>query len=555
MHRGTTVMDEYNNVLLLNQDCYPGCPVCLPAEATELSHEAIEDRLQNIRRYTQQVYVGVEAFANMALLRKVLTFCSTIGLTPLLLTCGQFVENSDQFKTLIQDLHRHGSFELILVLDNQHVNSMSESRFRNLILGINKSAYLNPDVLYLLKDGETLSNIILSDDEVNKLLIIHTKRANSLFTLLSPNGTSFDNSYPYQGTQTDPTKVQLMRRLDHTSVTSPLSNVNHKVYPLSFNALVLETTYYCNARCNHCYTSCGPHVSQQRISVEQAKAIFDQATDLPNLKKRCHVAGGEATIFWNELIQILAAARDKGFINSIVTNGFWGRTPERALVKISQLKEAGVQEIELSIDAMHQDFISPFAVSNVIRAAKQLGIGITLRVCTTRTLRASKVIEKLAADDQSDISIAINKVNPVGRAKEAIPAEDIWVEPGIPSGACYPLLNLTINALGDVYPCCAGSELCPSLRLGNCFNNTLHDIMLSIPRNFLVRTLVHAGPAYLVSLLKESGMEHKLLPGYAGYCQLCNHIFTDPEMNDAVQQIISQKAIDGSLNPFLEPGR
>jgi MoaA/NifB/PqqE/SkfB family radical SAM enzyme len=262
---------------------------------------------------------------------------------------------------------------------------------------------------------------------------------------------------------------------------------------------------------------------------------------LPNLAKRCQVGGGEATIFWGEMLEILRHAKKSGFSNSIVTNGWWGKSSAVARQKLSELKQAGVESIELSVDAMHQEFISSRPVSYMIKAAKEYDVQVTLRVCTTKSKRVDAVLSRLSGEDQGGVNVSMSRVSPVGRAKEAIPSDDIFFEEGLPLGSCSAFLNLTVGPNGDVFPCCAGSEICASLKLGNAFEQSLSEVMKALRGNIFVRTLVHAGPAYFAILLGEAGLNDRLPSRYSNICHLCTEICSDAELSAAVQQKLNKR--------------
>jgi hypothetical protein len=62
--------------------------------------------------------------------------------------------------------------------------------------------------------------------------------------------------------------------------------------------------------------------------------------------------------------------------------------------------------------------------------------------------------------------------------------------------------------------------------------------MVELRANSLVRTLVHAGPAHFAEAIRDAGLGHKLRENYANYCNLCNDIFTDPELSAIVKQSV-----------------
>ncbi|WP_445521359.1 radical SAM/SPASM domain-containing protein [Streptomyces sp. NEAU-174] len=521
-------MNQRALVMLVSGTCPPDCLVCRRGDKQKSSANSLD--LSTLDGYDPQqhdeVYVGVEAFSDPEQLALVLDACQRRGIAPILVTRGQWLTSRQEGTHFLKSLLQHGPFRIMLALDHSHFQALGPTRVDEFLTAAKRAFLTPPEILYFLRDGERLPDSLLSCEAVNKFTTLHTTSFPSLEELLS--------------TSAQPPTTGGARSVSAVA-DSVAAHDEKKQYPLRFNALVLETTHFCNARCTHCYTSCGPESPRDRLSVQQVRQIIDEAASLPNLTKHCHIGGGEATIYWDDLVCMLDHAQSKGFRNSIVTNGFWGRTQKLATRKVAELKSVGVERIEFSVDAMHQAFVSPAAISNIIRAGKDTGVRIMLRVSTTKTHRTADVMKSVDTDAQADIIIASAKVVPVGRAREEIPIDDVWTDAGIPIGACFELLNLTVTPNGDVFPCCAGSEVCPSLKLGNCLEQSLPEIMGASRGNFLVRTLVHTGPAYYAALIREAGLGDKLPDRFANFCHLCNHIFTDEDLSKFVRKSINDK--------------
>lgn len=488
--------------------------------------------VQDVRKIATQAYFGIEAFENIDQLKEILRVCSKESLLPILLTTGTFAKNLKEFEATIKALIKIGPFITLLVMNNNIYGTLKSNQI-NGFLRAARTLLGSSEVLYTLNEGERISEDFLDEPEVNKFTTIHTRFAPSVFQLFASSPMMLRGAI-------EKTPENLGAGKD-SSFNALKQKLNNQEYPVHFHSLVFETTYLCNAFCDHCYTSCGPKVSRKRLDLEKAKQVIEQASSLPNIAKRCHIGGGEATIFWDDLLEMLNHAKKFGFYNSIVTNGWWGKDPEKARQKTLELKNAGLEKMEFSMSAFHQDYIDPQVVPNIIRAAKEYGIKVVLRVSTTKSHRASEALRCIESMEQGDISICSSKVTAMGRAKAAIPIDDLWTEPGIPLGACHEVLNLTVNPDGDIFPCCAGSETCPPLKLGNCFESSIASIMKNLRGNTLVKMLVHSGPAFYATLIEEAGYGHKLHSEYTNYCHLCNHIFTDPELSEIVLQSVEDQ--------------
>jgi hypothetical protein len=227
-----------------------------------------------------------------------------------------------------------------------------------------------------------------------------------------------------------------------------------------------------------------------------------------------------------------------------VTNGSWGIDREKAQKRAKQLHDAGVIELELSIDAMHQEHINNKSLHHILEAVGKYDMQVILSLCTTRNDRTQEVLQQLDTALLNSVNITTRQVIAVGRAKQRFAPNDFYLEEGIPSGSCEQFLTLTVDPKGNVYPCCGGSELCPSLRLGNCFTDSLASVLEQGRRaNHMLRTLIYAGPSYFADLLIKNGYEHMLVSAYGNFCHLCNDIFSDEEKTRVVEKLFAEKDV------------
>lgn len=280
------------------------------------------------------------------------------------------------------------------------------------------------------------------------------------------------------------------------------------------------------------------------------KKCIEDASRIPNLAKNAHFAGGEPFLYFQQLLELVQHARKHGFSISIVTNGFWGSNSESAKDHISCLVDAGLSRVELSTDSFHKEFITTQTVKGAIRILKAAGVDIVLRVVTTRKHMIDEAIRDLGLEDLDGLEIVGSPVVPVGRALSAVPEEEYYLSQSGSIGACSTLLNLTIRWDGNVFPCCAGSELIPSLSLGNTNSMPLNIIVRNAEWNILLKKLVSQGPASFFPILQQAGLAHKISPQYTNICHACTRLFADPEVVSVVRSwilIAQQKSLAGLL--------
>ena len=220
------------------------------------------------------------------------------------------------------------------------------------------------------------------------------------------------------------------------------------------------------------------------------------------------------------------------------TNGFWAVNSRIALQKCEQLRDVGVTYLEVSLDHWHLPHIDLARVKCLIDAARATGIRLVLRTLTTRNHGVDEIVALLlgAGTDLSGVLIANSKVQPVGRAATDVSDDEIYYGSGDTAGSCDTALNLTIAPTGNVYPCCAGSEMTDALAFGNVTHEPLPDIVTKMRTDLLLRTLVHTGSGSLIPILQELGLAELLLPRYSSICHLCWHIFQDDTMAAALKE-------------------
>lgn len=325
---------------------------------------------------------------------------------------------------------------------------------------------------------------------------------------------------------------------------------------LSFNSLVLIPSDHCNITCRHCAPECGP-VSKQPWDVPLLKQCITDASHIASLGKTVHLAGGEPFLYFPQMLEVARHARQSGLTCSAVTNGFWGVNAGRAGRMISSLAESGLNRVELSTDAFHQEYIPVETVRRAIQVLKSAGVCVILRVVTSRKHTVDETLRQLRAEDLDGVEVAGSPVVPVGRAREAVPPQERYLSDCGACGACHSLLNLTVRPDGSVFPCCAGSETNPALSLGNLYETSVDAVVQAAEWNVLVKKLVQQGPASFFPILEDAGLGHKIQPEYTNVCHVCTDLFADPEVVHCTRQWafrVQQESLAGVLKDTLDAG-
>jgi len=302
--------------------------------------------------------------------------------------------------------------------------------------------------------------------------------------------------------------------------------------PLTFQGLVVEKTSRCNAKCAMCYQSSGPKGSDvfgiAALTVAEIERVIHDARKITSLRNKFHMAGGEAFLQFGDCLSLFAAARKAGYSEiTTTTNAFWAADFEAAQRKCELCKESGLTRMEISWDHWHRPYIPPTAVSNCIKAAEAVGIRTNVRILTTRDHSFGEALSWLEGEAvEKATEITSCPVFPTGRAASKVPSETIYFT-GDLSGSCHAVLHLTINAQGNVYPCCAGADQTEELAFGNVRQESIIDIYNVMNSSRLLRALVFLGPGAILPILESAGMV--LDERFSNICHLCWRMFSQRE--------------------------
>lgn len=136
--------------------------------------------------------------------------------------------------------------------------------------------------------------------------------------------------------------------------------------------ITVLTTSKCTAACKHCCMNSSPE-RDDMLSWEQLEKILTQAfSELGNGLKLIIFAGGEPMLLGKDLYKAIQLCKQQGLATRIVTNAYWATSPRVARLKLSELKEAGLDEVNISTDDYHLPFIKLTNVRYAYEAALEL---------------------------------------------------------------------------------------------------------------------------------------------------------------------------------------
>ena len=129
------------------------------------------------------------------------------------------------------------------------------------------------------------------------------------------------------------------------------------------------------------------------LSLNEMEQAITSASQIDELQKRFHLAGGEAFMKLGDCIRLFDHARAAGFADlTTTTNAFWARSDSRAREIIKELRSVGLSAIELSWDVWHAPYVHVDAIIHCIKSSFDAGIRTNLRILTTKSHPAGEAL-------------------------------------------------------------------------------------------------------------------------------------------------------------------
>lgn len=149
-------------------------------------------------------------------------------------------------------------------------------------------------------------------------------------------------------------------------------------YFKNLNKIEFVLTYECTGRCRHCSQGDARKNSGRTDPYRAAEAVrkITSAYAIETVM----VFGGEPLLCKTAVYEIMTAAAKAGVKRrQIITNGFVTRDDEELKAIAKMLSECGVNDVLLSVDAFHQEFIPIEPVRRFACFVKEAGVPIRLQ--------------------------------------------------------------------------------------------------------------------------------------------------------------------------------
>lgn len=335
-----------------------------------------------------------------------------------------------------------------------------------------------------------------------------------------------------------------MEILSETDVVQ--SNLSQEV--LIFNetepdCLTIIPTYRCNASCKECCFESNPSIRHTMTRDNLLSIIHKIKSEFPRVRYVV-LTGGEITLLRDDLVDSIKLLSSLGLGSRIVTNGHWGRTDESALKWVTRLKDAGLNELNLSTGDEHQEWV-PF--ESVARAAYQaVRKGLLTLIVVEGQDKAKFKLESIKENEH------IKKIyNNEEMRKKFILMSNIWMpfhedanstsdSPEIKQheGCDNIFENFVVNPYGCLMSCCGLTmEYIPELKVGNVYKDSLRATYHKQFNDVLKLWIWLDGTRYIFDRLSEKH-DLKLISPHP--CSICAQIYKNNEIRGTLIELLRE---------------
>ena len=149
-------------------------------------------------------------------------------------------------------------------------------------------------------------------------------------------------------------------------------------YLKNLEKIEFVVTYACTGRCRHCsegdHDSCGAHIDAEAAAdaVRKIASAYDIKTVM--------TFGGEPLLYPETVCAVMRTASELEIPRrQVITNGYFSKDEAKIREVARRLAQSGVNDLRLSADAFHQEFIPLEPVKYFAEEAKKAAIQIKIQ--------------------------------------------------------------------------------------------------------------------------------------------------------------------------------
>jgi MoaA/NifB/PqqE/SkfB family radical SAM enzyme len=312
--------------------------------------------------------------------------------------------------------------------------------------------------------------------------------------------------------------------------------------------LGLYYTMRCNAACAHCGVWSSPDRKESMV-VDQAKRYIAQLADLGKSDGVVFV-GGEPLLYLDDICELIQYTRSFSIKTQVSTNAFWAASDAKANYYLQRLVDAGLDQLALSADSYHSEFIDPKNVGRALRLARNFGLVRKLHIVRSRinaeeeALYVSTGIDPVECLDALEFKLRRHEpdfdprpyiivhrmsVAPFGRAAFLRGHTELFALDELEEFPCYMVGKFPlIYPNGNLFACCCIAGSYRPYYVGNVDSESLGRLAERMIGNVVYQAISKVGP---VALAKSCQID-AAVPGreFANACHACRETFARTDL-------------------------
>jgi organic radical activating enzyme len=321
------------------------------------------------------------------------------------------------------------------------------------------------------------------------------------------------------------------------------------------STLVFSITRKCIAECDFCGVKCSPKVNE-RLSLKLMTSVMDEVS-MFGTTPSVVFTGGEPFLFRDDLLKAVQHAHKLGFGVRIVSCGYWASSVEKAFEILNEFKEAGLNEINFSVDDFHEEYVPLEYIKNGHDAAIKAKIPVLLahKALTTSKITVEylekffnhkfTIYDENKKNFRDSYLIRTSGIIPIGKNSDKAKANELdycYYPLGYMYRCDSVLEDLVISARGTLQVCCGiPTNEIPELDFGSVEKHGVANLIKKADSDLIANWLVLEGPYGIKQYVESKDSSVKFKKKYINNCHLCWDIFTNPKARKIISAVDDTK--------------
>lgn len=288
----------------------------------------------------------------------------------------------------------------------------------------------------------------------------------------------------------------------------------------------------CNANCDICSVECSPYCTEE-LDCDDIKKFIDSC--IGTTIKKISFTGGEPFLRYDVLKELVKYSKEKGFIPTTVTNGFWASSYDKAFSKMKELAECGLARINISYDHYHAKYVDVMNVKNIVIACNRLNLPFDIAIIKCNEEKIGDIVDSFG-NDCGVVNFITAECEPVGNAVNRL-NKDSFDKRIQTNHLCCPYNGIiTLYFDGSIYPCCSHYIFGSKLKIGNFRKISMPEVLQKIRNNGLLYILRNYGFDPIIEMNPEiaSNIPDRL----SSPCEACKILFSE-NISEYVDKVIN----------------